>query len=149
MTLSDWILKYTRDDATLSQSKATGVMHCPMKVVLVSLVSRKINVPGRATGNNGHCLRLKLRAILQLEQEYTRMTMHMRDARFSAAHVSADAIPLDRLILCVLHCPMRTHEKVLTMLFQKACQHRTPSKSKEILDEMVVIIRRLGKLQES
>ena len=77
------------------------------------------------------------------------MTMHMRDSRFSAAHVSADAIPLDRLILCVLHCPMRTHEKVLTLLFQKACQHRTPSKSKEILDEMVVIIRRLGKLQDS
>jgi hypothetical protein len=147
--LSDWILKYTRDDATLSQSKATGVMHCPMKVVLASLASRKINVPGRATGNNGHSLRLKMRAILQLEQEYTRLTMHMRDARFSAAHVSADAIPLDRLILCVLHCPMRTHEKVLTMLFQKACQHRTPTKSKEILDEMVVIIRRLGKLQDS
>ena len=147
--LSDWILKYTRDDATLSQSKATGVMHCPMKIVLASLAARNIEVPGRATGNNGHALRLKLRGILQLEQEYTRMTMHMRDGRFSAAHVSADAIALERLILCVLHCPMRTHEKVLTMLFQKTCQHRTASKSKEILDEMVLIIRRLGNLQDS
>ncbi len=85
----------------------------------------------------------------QDEQEYTRMSIHMRDTRFSSSHVSANAIPLERLILCVLHCPMRTHEKVLTMLFQKACQHRMPNKSKEILDEMVVIIRRLGNLQDT
>jgi hypothetical protein len=147
--LSDWILKYTRDDATLSSSKATGVMLCPMKIVLASLVSRKIKVPERATGAIGLRLRLQLRALLQLEQEYTRMTMHMRDTRFSSTHVSAKAVPLERLILCVLHCPMRTHEKVLTMLFQKACEHRMPNKSKEILDEMVVIIRRLGKLQDT
>jgi hypothetical protein len=145
--LSEWILKYTRDDATLSTSKATGVMYCPMMIVLASLVSRKIKVPQRATGTIALRLRLQLRAILQLEQEYTRMRMHMRDTRFSSSHVSANAVPLERLILCVLHCPMRTHEKVLTMLFQKACEHRMPNKSKQILDEIVVIIRRLGKLQ--
>jgi hypothetical protein len=86
--LSDWILKYTRDDATLSTSKATDVMHCPMKIVLASLVSRKIKVPERATGAMGLRLRLQLRALLQLEQEYSRMTMHMRDTRFSSSHVS-------------------------------------------------------------
>jgi hypothetical protein len=65
--LSDWILKYTQDDATLSQSKATGVMHCPIKIVLASLVARKIKVPQRATGAIGLRLRLQLRALLQLE----------------------------------------------------------------------------------
>jgi hypothetical protein len=71
------------------------------------------------------------------------MTVHMRDTRFSALHPSALSIPLERLILCVLHLPMRTHEQVLTMLFQQACQNRTSNKSKPILDDMVVIIRRL------
>jgi hypothetical protein len=113
--LSDWILKYMRDDATLSESKATGVIYCPMQIVLPSLVSRKIKVHQRATGTIGLCLRLQLSAVLQLEQEYTRMTLHMCDTRFSSSHVSANAIPLERLISCVLHCPMRTHEKVLTM----------------------------------
>jgi hypothetical protein len=147
--LSDWIQKYTRDDATLSQSKATGVMYCPIKVVLASLATRKIKVPARATGANSHGLRLKLRSILQLEEEYTRMTVHMRDTRFSDSHPSSLSIPLERLILCVLHLPMRTHEKVLTMLFQQACQNRTSNKSKPILDDMVVIIRRLGCLKDT
>jgi hypothetical protein len=147
--LSDWIQKYTRDDATLSQSTSTGVMFCPIKVVLASLATRKIKVPARATGAIAHRLRVQLRGILQLEQEHTRMTMHMRDTRFSSAHPSAKAIPLDRIILCTLHCPMRTNEKVLTMLFQQACQNRIARKSKPILDDMVVIIRRLGNLKQT
>jgi hypothetical protein len=44
---------------------------------------------------------------------------------------------------------MRTHEKVLTMLFLQACQNRLPAKSKLILDDMVVIIRRLANLKET
>jgi hypothetical protein len=144
--LSDWIQKYTRDDATLPNSSDTGVMYCPIKVVVASLATRKIKSNARALGNGQH-LRLQLRAILQLEQEYTRIKMHMRDVRFSADHVSAKALPLDRLILCVLHCPMRTHEKVLTLLLQQACQHRTPKKSVPILNEMVLLLRRIGKLK--
>jgi hypothetical protein len=147
--LSDWIQKCTRDDATLSQSKETGVMFCPIKVVLASLATRKIKVPAQATGANARHLRLQLRSILQLEQEHTRMTIHIRDTRFSAGHPSAQSIPLERLILCTLHCPMRTHEKVLTMLFLQACQNRLPAKSKQILDDMVVTIRRLANLKET
>ena len=69
--LSDWIQKYTQDDATLSNSPDTGVMYCPIKVVVASLATRKIKSNARALGN-GQQLRLQLRAILQLEQEYTR-----------------------------------------------------------------------------
>jgi hypothetical protein len=82
------------------------------------------------------------------------MTMHIRDTHFSASHASADAIPLDRIILCTLHCPMRAHEKVLTMMLQEACQNRMPCKSVLILDEMAILdekvttVRRLASLKE-
>ena len=77
------------------------------------------------------------------------MTMYMRDNRFSPTHPSANVIPMDRIILCLLHLPMRTHEKVLTLLFQSACENRTHKKSKPILDAMVVILRRLGNMSDN
>lgn len=144
--LSDWIMSVTRDDATLSNSKSTGVMYCPIAVVKASLTARNIPFHSRTTVS---ALRLQLREILKLEQEHTRMTMHMKDGRFTSSHVSASAIPVERLILCTLHLPMRTHEKVLTLLFQHACANRTSNNSILQLDEMVPIIRRLGRLKET
>ena len=146
--LSDWIMRYTRDDATLSHSIDTGVMYCPIKIVIASLAARKIIANSRGVGKGIH-LRLQLRSIIQLEQEYTRMTMHMRDQRFTPSHVSAKAVPIERLLICVLHCPMRTHEKVITLLLQQACQNRLPNKSVPILNEIVVILRSLGKLKDA
>jgi hypothetical protein len=146
MELSDWIMKVTRDDATLSTSKLTGVMSCPINVVKASLASRNITHPGRSSPLQ---LRHQLMNILQLEQEYTRMTLHMKDDRFGISHPSSKSIPVSRLILCTLHLPMRTHEKVLTLLFQEASQTRSPKYSVPIMDNMVVIIRRLGKLNDT
>jgi hypothetical protein len=97
----------------------------------------------------GYATEKELQDILQLEQELTRMTMHMRDDRFKSTHASAKAIPLERLIICVLHCPMRTHEQVLTLLLQHACQNRLPNKSVPILDEIVAILRILGNLKDT
>ena len=97
----------------------------------------------------GYATEKELRDILQLEQELTRMTMHMRDDRFKSTRASAKAIPLERLIICVLHCPMRTHEQVLTLLLQHACQNRLPNKSVPILDEIVAILRVLGNLKDT
>jgi hypothetical protein len=94
MDLSDWIMKATRDDATLSNSKLTGVMFCPISVVHASLRNRKI------TGNvekSNLLLRIQLRDILQVEQEHTRMTLHMKDSRFGPEHASAKSIPVSRL----------------------------------------------------
>jgi hypothetical protein len=81
---------------------------------------------------NDFSKRHRMQSILQLEQEFTKMTMYMRDKRFSATHPSSLGIPMDRIILCLLHLPMRTHEKVLTSLFHSACEHRTHEKSKPI-----------------
>ena len=144
--LSDWIMRATRDDATLSNSELTGVMFCPIGIVQASLTTRNVRFARNAPANT---LRCKLRNILQLEQEYTRMTLHMKDDRFSASHPSAKSIKVDRLILCLLHLPMRTHEKVLSLLLQHACHGRMPKKSAPILDEMVAIIRRLARLKET
>jgi hypothetical protein len=144
MELSDWIMRATRDDATLSNSQTTGVMFCPIHVVQASLTTRKVQY---STKTDGRTLRLQLRGILQLEQEHSRMTMHMKDERFSATHASLSTISVKRIILCLLHLPMRTHEKVITLLLQHACQHRLPKNSTPILEEMVAIIRSLAKLK--
>ena len=120
-------------------------MHCDISIVNKCLQERHIsyrslNVEGR---------RFRMLGILQLEQEYTKITMYMRDHRFSPTHPSAIGIPMDRIILCLLHLPMRTHEKVLNLLFSAACEGRTIKKSKPILDAIVVILRRIGKLSET
>jgi len=142
--LSDWIMRATRDDATLSNSPLTGVMFCPIEVVKASLRTRNVQFHLR---KNELLLRLQLRDILQLEQEYARMSLHMKDTRFQLSQAGAHSVGVKRLILCLLHLPMRTHEKVLTLLLQHACHNRLPNKSTPILDEMVAIIRRLAKLK--
>ena len=142
--LTDWITRYCRGGCTLSNDKKTGVMHCSIAIVNKCLRERNIacdglNVEGR---------RLRMQGILQLEHEYTKMTLYMRDHRFSPTHPSALGIPMDRIILCLLHLPMRTHEKVLNLLFAAACEGRTIKKSTPILDAIVVILRRIGKLPD-
>ena len=71
-----------------------------------------------------------MQKILQLEAEFAKMTMYMRDKRFT--DVEGNSIPLDRLILCTLHCPMRTHEKILTLLMQECCMNRLAKKANRI-----------------
>ena len=53
---------------------------------------------------------------------------------------------MDRLLICILHCPMRTHEKIINMLMESACHNRVLNKSVPILDAIAGIIRRIGKL---
>ena len=143
--LTNWILQYCRGGCTLSNDLETGVMHCDIEIVKKCLSERRIGIDNL----DAMTLRLQMQEILQLEEEYSKMTLCMKDDRFSPGHPSASALPLDRLIICVLHCPMRTHEKVLTLLLHEACQNKLPQKSKPILDEIAVIVRRLGKLPSS
>ena len=116
-------------------------MHCAIAIVKQCLRERNIAV----SNSEPHIsLRLQMQKILQVEAEFAKMTMYMRDERFTEG--LANSIPLDRLILCTLHCPMRTHEKVLTLLLEQCCMNRLPKQSKPILDAIAVILRRLGKL---
>ncbi len=145
--LTNWITRYYRGGCTLSNDKKTGVMHCDIAIVNKCLRERNI----ACDGFNGEGRRLCMQGILQLEHEYTKMTMYMRDQRFSSTHPSALGIPMDRIILCLLHLhlPMRTHEKVLSLLLAAACEGRTIKKSKPILDAIVVILRRIGKMSDT
>jgi hypothetical protein len=118
-------------------------MHCDIGIVRRCLLERD-KVVGEYCDE--HTLRLEMQKILQLEQEYAKMTLCMRNQRFLPDHASAQGVPVDRLIICILHCPIRTHEKVLSLLMQQACFNKTSKKSKPILDKIVLILRRVCKL---
>ena len=140
--LTTWILAYCRGGCTLTNDLHTGVMHCDITIVNQCLAERHVSFHGLAEAAK----RSKMLGILQLEQELTKMTMYMRDQRFTPTHASARALPMERIILCLLHLPMRTHEKVLTLLFHSACEGRTHKKSKPVLDAMASILRRIGNM---
>ena len=144
--LTSWIFDYCRGGCTLSNDLDTGVMHCDFAIVRKCLLERKKAVRGNC---DEHARRLEMQKILQLEEEYSKMTLCMRDQRFRSDHSSAQGVPVDRLIICILHCPMRTHEKVLSLLMQQACFNKTPKNSRPILDKIVVILRRVGKLPDT
>ena len=91
-------------------------------------------------------LRVLLVERLQLEEELERLIMYSRDERFDPTVFPAHH-DLGRVILDMLHCPMRMHEKVLFMLYFAAMK-RLPSKEHwgPALDSMSDIIRRAGRL---
>jgi hypothetical protein len=91
-------------------------------------------------------LRLLLVERLQLEEELERLIMYSRDERFDPV-VYPVHHDLGDVILDMLHCPMRMHEKVLFMLYFAAMK-RLPSKDQwcPALDSMSDIIRRAGSL---
>ena len=142
--LTNWILKYCRGGCTLSNDLETGVMHCDIAIVKSGLAVRR--VPVSDGKKDAQSLRLQMQGILQLELEYAKSKMYIRDDRFSPDHPSGAGIPLNRLIICILHCPMRTHEKILTLLLQNACHSRVAKKSRPLLDVIAGTIRRLGHL---
>ena len=91
-------------------------------------------------------LRLLLVERLQLEEELERLIMYSRDERFDPTVFPAHH-DLGRVLLDMLHCPMRMHEKVLFMLYFAAMK-RLSSKEQwsPALDSMSEIIRRAGSL---
>ncbi len=94
-------------------------------------------------------LRLLLVQRLQLEEEYERLRMYARDTRFDSA-ITPTKHELGRVIMDMLHCPMRMNEKVLFMLYL-AAKNRLPNKVDwaPVLDSMTEIIRRIGDLPAS
>jgi hypothetical protein len=83
---------------------------------------------------------------LQLEEEYERLTMYLRDNRFDPNVMKTKWEP-GRVILDMLHCPMRMNEKVLFLLYN-AAMNRLPDKAlwQPVLDSMTLLIRRMGSL---
>ena len=61
-------------------------------------------------------LRFLLVERLKLEDEYERLQLYSRDTRFDLVHIPTKW-DLSRVILDMLHCPMRMNEKILFMLY--------------------------------
>ena len=117
---------------------------------------RRINVRG-AAANASQLLEenkvyvAELRSLLverlKLEEEYERLKMYCLDTRFDLVHIPTKW-DLGRVILDMLHCPMRMNEKVLYMLYF-AAMNRFPGNKKgwqPVLDSMTNILRRIGDL---
>jgi hypothetical protein len=94
----------------------------------------------------GRCL---LSERLKLEEEYERLQMYSCDTRFDSAVVPTK-LDLGRVILDMLHCPMRMNEKVFNMLYF-AAMNRLPHKRdwEPVLDCMTNIVRHIGDLPPS
>ncbi len=83
---------------------------------------------------------------LQVEEEYERLTMYLRDNRFDPNVMKTKWEP-GRVILDMLHSPMRMNEKVLYLLYN-AAMNRLPDKAlwQPVLESMTLLIRRMGSL---
>ena len=117
----------------------TNVRHCAADVEQLA-VEHKAYVDG---------LRSLLVERLKLEEEYERLLMYSRDSRFDSVDLPIK-LDLSRVILDMLHCPMRMNEKVLFMLYF-AAMNRLPNKCdwEPVLENMSNIVRRIGDLPPS
>ncbi len=60
---------------------------------------------------------------LLLREEYLKLQMYVRDQRFMGLENSTEhRNQLHKTVLDMLHCPIRTNEKVLTLLYEQVLQ---------------------------
>jgi hypothetical protein len=146
-TLEKWLLEEgrTREGCDLSCNIHTGIRLCP-----VSLVIEDLNLRGVATvGMNETEQRHALEMLLREEEEYLKLQMYFRDNRFRNLRNETDhRSQLHKTILDMLHCPMRTNEKVLTLLYEEILNDAHKAQTKEPLDKLTEVIRSLGDLSE-
>ena len=68
--------------------------------------------------------------VLREEEEWAEMVMYRRDTRFSTNEFGEDMkLHLDRTVVDMLHCPMRTHEKVLNLLYDEILNSKTKNEA--------------------
>jgi hypothetical protein len=88
-----------------------------------------------------------LEQLLREEKEFLKLQMYLRDDRFHELEKDPSLRgQLHKTILDMLHCPMRTNEKVLTLLYELVLQGAHKAQASTIFDELTPIIRRLGSL---
>ena len=124
----------------------TGVRIAPISLVQEDLRLRHIKYGHMKDGEKRHTLEMQLRE----EEEYLKLQMYLRDERF--AH-SLQTDPqfhnkFYKTIIDVLHMPMRTNEKVLTLLYEEVTQGAHKAQVTSVLSNLTPIVRRLGELGE-
>ena len=95
-------------------------------------------------------LRALLISRLQEEEELERLTLYAQDKRFTS-DLSKTKHELGRVVVDMLHCPMRMNEKVLFLLYyvvMKRCVGDIGG-MKCALDEMTTKVRLIGSLPDT
>jgi hypothetical protein len=83
---------------------------------------------------------------LKLEEEYERLSLYLQDMRL-VNDVGKTKWELGRVIIDMLHCPMRMNEKVLHMLYFAAMERLGTKKDWDpVLTQMSTVFRNMGSL---
>jgi hypothetical protein len=101
-------------------------------------------------GMSESVLRATLKLLLREEEEYLKLQMYVSDFRLKALLEEArHRSELHKTILDMLHCPMRTNEKVLNFLYEEVMEGAHKAEARETLESLTVAIRRIGDLPPS
>ena len=145
--LEKWLMEEgrTREGCDLSCNIHTGIQLCPISLVIEDLHLRSVATASMTETEQRHALEMLLRE----EEEYLKLQMYLRDNRFRNLLNDTDhRSQLHKTILDMLHCPMRTNEKVLTLLYEEIMNGFHKAQTKEPLDQLSEVIRSLGDLSE-
>ncbi len=147
-TLEKWLLAEgrTREGCDLSCNIHTGIRICPVTLVKEDLRLRGVVSSSMTVGQQRHALEMLLRE----EEEYLKLQMYVRDVRFrNLLNETGHRSELHKTILDMLHCPMRTNEKVLNLLYEEITQGAHKAEAKGTLDELTTAVRKVGNLAPS
>lgn len=115
------LLKFV-EGCTITAIEAHGIRFCPLAIVNEDLNERNVDCRGFSDLEKRH----RLEMILREEEEWQQMVMYRRDTRFSTdASTTNMTLRLDRTVVDMLHCPMRTNEKVLNLLYDEILNGKT------------------------
>jgi len=143
--LEKWLLAEgrTREGCDLSCNMHTGIRICPLSLVIEDLNLRGVAIHGMGDA----ACRSALEMLLREEEEYLKLQMYVRDNWFrDLESTTGHRAQLDKTILDMLHCPMRTNEKVLTLLYEEVMNGAHKAETKQPLNDLSDVIRRLGEL---
>ena len=79
--------------------------------------------------------RARLELILREEEEWQQLVMYRRDFRF-LVHPEDEKfykLQMERTIIDMLHCPMRMHEKILTLLYTELLNGKTKHEVNDVV----------------
>ena len=126
-------------------------MHTGVRIASIAVVSEDLRLRNvRHESMTDSEKRRLLETLLREEEELMRLQMYLRDERFTQALENDPDYQnkLNKTLLDVLHMPMRTNEKVLTLLYEEVMQGAHKAQASSVLNELTPIIRRLGELGE-
>ena len=135
-----------REGCDLSCNIHTGIRICGLSLVSEDLRLRGVDHSCMTESMQREALELLLRE----EEEYLKLQMYVDDKRFrNLLNEPGHRSELHKTIIDMLHCPMRTNEKVLNLLYAEITQGAHKAETKKPLDNLTAVLRRVGDLPPS